>query len=634
MNDILEKSIITLEFDKIASQLSTYARTQQGRELCLKAKIMTDYDEVQSALTCTKEAKELLDKVLDLPIDYLTVLDTISQEKLNTYLDEKELIGMAKSLRTSRLVKNFMRENTINDSHLSNISMKLIPNKDLEDKIFAKFDDADNLKKDATDVLAGLYNELKSAEKETKSKINELLSSPDFSQYLQEQIYTIRDNRIVFPVLVSAKNKVPGITHDVSATNKTAYIEPSQLVALNNKMREIKVKIHEEAIRILKELTKFVKLDFENIKINEKIISELDYHFAKARYAIKTNSVEPELTQDKVIKMYGIKHPMLLKRPTLVENDFILGDDYKAMIITGSNTGGKTVTLKTVGIFVLMTRAGMFLPCKAAKLYPFKQVLADIGDEQDISQNLSTFSSHMNNIINMLNIVNEDSLVLLDEICAGTDPQEGASLAEVILDKITEQGALSVTTTHFGELKTLEYTNSNFKNACVEFDRETLQPTYKLTIGIPGASNAIFIAGNLGLDKELVDRAGNTLHIQRDPSSVVIEKLQETQQKLTKNLQDVEAMKLASIKVKEDYENKLTELRKDKRKTIKAIENKFMDEFNDVRIEIKEMLNDLQKDKNEKNIRRTFSKLSTMENNFRNHIDMAMDKQTYDEFQM
>ena len=631
MNDILEKSIITLEFDKIASQLSTYARTQQGRELCLKAKIMTDYDEVQSALTCTKEAKELLDKVLDLPIDYLTVLDTISQEKLNTYLDEKELIGMAKSLRTSRLVKNFMRENTINDSHLSNISMKLIPNKDLEDKIFAKFDDADNLKKDATDVLAGLYNELKSAEKETKSKINELLSSPDFSQYLQEQIYTIRDNRIVFPVLVSAKNKVPGITHDVSATNKTAYIEPSQLVALNNKMREIKVKIHEEAIRILKELTKFVKLDFENIKINEKIISELDYHFAKARYAIKTNSVEPELTQDKVIKMYGIKHPMLLKRPTLVENDFILGDDYKAMIITGSNTGGKTVTLKTVGIFVLMTRAGMFLPCKAAKLYPFKQVLADIGDEQDISQNLSTFSSHMNNIINMLNIVNEDSLVLLDEICAGTDPQEGASLAEVILDKITEQGALSVTTTHFGELKTLEYTNSNFKNACVEFDRETLQPTYKLTIGIPGASNAIFIAGNLGLDKELVDRAGNTLHIQRDPSSVVIEKLQETQQKLTKNLQDVEAMKLASIKVKEDYENKLTELRKDKRKTIKAIENKFMDEFNDVRIEIKEMLNDLQKDKNEKNIRRTFSKLSTMENDFRNHIDMAMDKQTYDE---
>ena len=204
-------------------------------------------------------------------------------------------------------------------------------------------------------------------------------------------------------------------------------------------------------------------------------------------------------------------------------------------------------------------------------------------------------------------------------------------MAEVIRDKITEQGALSVTTTHFGELKTLEYTNSNFKNACVEFDRETLQPTYKLTIGIPGASNAIFIAGNLGLDKELVDRAGNTLHIQRDPSSVVIEKLQETQQKLTKNLQDVEAMKLASIKVKEDYENKLTELRKDKRKTIKAIENKFMDEFNDVRIEIKEMLNDLQKDKNEKNIRRTFSKLSTMENNFRNHIDMAMDKQTYDE---
>ena len=237
----------------------------------------------------------------------------------------------------------------------------------------------------------------------------------------------------------------------------------------------------------------------------------------------------------------------------------------------------------------------------------------------------------MYNIINILNIADSNTLVLLDEICAGTDPQEGASLAEVILDDLVNKNALCVTTTHFGELKSLEYTNSNFKNACVEFNRETLQPTYKLTIGIPGSSNAIFIAGNLGLDTELVERAKTTLNIQRDPSAVVIEKLQETQQKLSKNLQDVEMMKLSSQKVKEEYEVKLAELRRDKRKTIKAIESRFSEEFDNVRLEIKDIMSELRKEKSEKVARRSFVRLSHLENDLKDQVDNAMDKQTYDE---
>ncbi len=632
MSNILEKSKKTLEFDKILSILSTYAKTQQSQQLCLTLEPETDYNKVQEALTLTKEAKELIDKLLELPIEHLTDLTQIDNNQLNSYLSEKELLSLAKSLRSARLVKNYIRENTLSDSLLSKVSAQIIPNKELEDQIFAKFDDADNIKKDATDTLAGFYSALKEAEKEIKTKINELLNSHDFAQYLQEPIYTIRDNRIVFPVLASAKGKVSGITHDVSATNKTAYIEPSSLVSMNNKIRELKVKIRDEIVRILTDLTRNVKKNFDAFKTNERVLALLDMHYAKARYAIKIQATEPELTTDKIIDLAGIKHPLLIGRvPNIVANDFTLGNSYTSLVITGSNTGGKTVTLKTVGLFALMTRAGMFLPCVSAKLYPFEKVLADIGDEQDLMQNLSTFSSHMKNIISILEAADENTLVLLDEICAGTDPQEGASLAEVILDDLTVKNALSVTTTHFGELKTLEYSNSKFKNACVEFDRETLQPTYKLTIGIPGASNAIFIASNLGLKAELVERAKSTLNLQRDPSAVIIEKLQETQQKLSKNLQDVELMKIASQKAKDDYEAKLAELRRDKRKTIKAIESKFSEEFDNVRLEIKDIMSEIRREKSEKVARRSYTRLSYLENDFKNQVDNAIDKQTYDE---
>jgi len=630
--NILEKSKNTLEFDKVLSTLATFAKTQQSQKLCLNLEAETDYDKVQESITFTKEAKELVDKLLELPIEHLTDLSAIDKNQLNTYLSEQELLSLAKSLRSARLVKNFMRENTLVDSQLNKFAMTLIPNKELEDQIFAKFDDADNIKKDATDTLAGLYSSLKDAEKEIKAKINELLNSPEFAQYLQEPIYTIRDNRIVFPIMASARGKVSGITHDVSATNKTAYIEPSVLVSMNNKIRELKVKIRDEIVKILAELTRQIKSNFTSFEQNEQILAVLDMHFAKARYAVKFQSIEPELTQDKVIELSGIKHPLLISRvPNIVANDFSLGNGYTSLIITGSNTGGKTVTLKTIGLFTLMTRAGMFLPCLSAKLYPFEKVLADIGDEQDLMQNLSTFSSHMNNIISILNVADENTLVLLDEICAGTDPQEGASLAEVILDELNVKNALCVTTTHFGELKSLEYTNAKFKNACVEFDKETLKPTYKLTIGIPGASNAIFVAGNLGLSPELVERAKSTLNIQRDPSAVIIEKLQETQQKLSKNLQEVEMMKLSSQKAKEDYEAKLAELRRDKRKTIKAIETKFSEEFDNVRLEIKDIMSELRRDKSEKVARRSYTRLSYLENDLNDQFDNAMDKQTYDE---
>lgn len=379
------------------------------------------------------------------------------------------------------------------------------------------------------------------------------MTSNEFSKHLQENIYTTRDERIVFQVMASSKSKVPGIVHDVSATNKTFYIEPAQIVPLNNKIRELKSKIHAELIRILAELTGLVKAEIENIKLSEKLLAQIDFHFAKARYAVKIQAVEPEITNSKEVILENMRHPLLIGTvDNVVSNDFEIGKNYKSVIITGSNTGGKTVTLKTIGLFLLMTKAGFFLPCSMAKVYPFRQIFADIGDSQSIQQSLSTFSSHMTNIIETVNRADEDTFVLLDEICAGTDPQEGAVLAQVILENLAAKGVFSTVTTHYGELKSLEYTNPYFKNASVEFDTESLKPTYKLLLGIPGLSNAIAISSNLGLEKNIVEKAKNILVSQKDPSILVVEKLQETQQQLSKNLEEAEELKESSLSVKQD----------------------------------------------------------------------------------
>ena len=366
------------------------------------------------------------------------------------------------------------------------------------------------------------------------------------------------------------------------------------------------------------------------LELSEKIMAEIDFHFAKARYAVKLHASEPELSEEKYIYFENMKHPLLMKvSENVVSNNFEIGKDYKSMIITGSNTGGKTVTLKTIGLFILMAKAGMFLPCSYAKLYPFKNVFADIGDSQSILQSLSTFSSHMTNIIEILKQSDKNTFVLLDEICSGTDPVEGAVLAQGILEKLKQKEVTSVITTHYGELKALEYTNKYFKNASVEFNTETLKPTYKLLIGIPGLSNAISIASNLGLDKDIVEKVKNILITQKDPTVAVVEKLQETHQELSKNLEEAQELKETSLSIKKEYEENLNKVKKDKKKTIKNIKDKFDTEIMEARGEIKEILDELRKEKSEKIARRAYSRLAKLENDFRGELDKVTDKQKY-----
>lgn len=628
--DITSKSNITLEFDKVKEELSKYAKFEQSKVICLRLAPFNDVSKIQKEIELTREAKKILDYAKDTPTEFIADIAKIKSNAAVSYLLEDELNDIAKTMKSSRLLKRFILDNSDEDFLLKDIAEKLVADKDLEDRIFETFDENLNIRQNATPELKGLYSSLRDTEQNMRDQISSLMNNPNFSKYLQENIYTQRDDRIVFQVMASNKTKVPGIVHDVSSSAKTFYIEPAQLVPLNNKIREVKSKIHAECIRILVKLTDLVKQYMPELELCEKIMSEIDFHFAKARYAVKLHSVEPELSAEKYIYFENMKHPLLLEvTEDVVANNFEIGKDYKSVIITGSNTGGKTVTLKTIGLFILMAKSGMFLPCTCAKVYPFRNVFADVGDSQSILQSLSTFSSHMTNIIEILKQSSDESFVLLDEICAGTDPVEGAVLAQGILEKLAQKDVTSVITTHYGELKALEYSNNFFKNASVEFNTETLQPTYKLLIGIPGLSNAISIASNLGLDKDIVDKAKNTLVTQKDPTVAVVEKLQETHQELSKNLEEAQELKESSLEIKKEYEENLNQVKKDKKKTLKNIKNKFDVEMMEARAEIKEILDELRREKSEKIARRAYSRLAKLEDGFRGEIDKVSDKQKY-----
>lgn len=630
MGGAYQKTLKALEYDKVLEELSNLSRCDYSKELCLDLTPYKEKETIQTMLNYTKEALNILDMAIDIPIEYVINLKNIDLRP--EYFSEEELIDFSKTIRSSRLVKNFLKENTEQESLLFNLSLKLYADKELEERISDTFDENYNVRHNATPTLSGLYSSLKDTETSLKETVTRLLNSPDFNKHLQEQIYTIRDDRVVFQVKAPAKNKVSGIVHDVSATNKTFYIEPTQVIPLNNKIREVKAKIHGEIINILIGLSKEIKANIEEIKSSIKTLGEIDFHFAKARYAVKTKSIEPTLADKKIVKIERMRHPLLIGRvDPLIENDFEIGKDYHSVLITGSNTGGKTVAMKTIGLFLLMTKSGMFIPCAEAKIYPFKNVFADIGDDQNILQNLSTFSSHMTNIIDILNLSNSETFVMIDELCAGTDPVEGAVLAEVILKRFKQLSSKSVITTHYGELKSLEYSDDYFKNACVEFDTETLSPTYNLIIGIPGLSNAIAVSSNLGLDKSLVKQAQELLYSQKDNSLEVVEKLQDTHQQLTKNLKSAEETNAEAIDLKKKYEKEVSELKKTKNKTIKHIKNRFDSELDAVKAEIKEILDELRKNQSEKIARRSYQRLANLEHKFRGELNELEESEKYEE---
>ena len=611
--DLIKKHALSLEFDKDLEILSNFAISDIGKQKCLCAPIYSQKAQIEYRLELTTEAKKILDNAgnfsyfaLDFLCDGVKLLET-------QRLGAQDIINLAKNLKSSRLVKNFLskEDGCIN---LKAISSNLYTNKELEDKIFSIFDSEFNLKDNASPELKRLRNSYKSTKDNLKTEIGKLLSNADFVSRLQDIVWTTREGRTVFQVKATEKNKVQGIVYDVSASSRTYFIEPAALVGINNKLRQIEVEINAETERILRELTK----EFTNIKKElddiQNILGELDFIFACAKYSIRTKSVPAQICDDKIIEIQAMRHPLLIGQvENIVANDFELGKSYNSLLITGSNTGGKTVTLKTAGLLTLMTKAGLHISALGANIYPFDAVLADISEEQSISQNLSTFSAHIKNISSIIDNSTPNSLVLFDELGAGTDPEEGAALARAILEYLSKNNTLCVSTTHLGELKILKYENDKFENASVEFDLDTLKPAYKLLLGIAGSSNALDIASNLNLKEEITLAAKEILAKSKTPENDVFEKIQQTHALYTKKEREAQQMRDKTAQIEAEYEEKLKELKAQKKKSLENFKRKYQAQIEAAREEIKETLDIMRKEKSEKIAMRSYSRLARLE---------------------
>ncbi len=517
----MNSNLTKLEFNKIQDILSTYCKTYIGKNLCKSILPSSNIDEVKCLLAETSEAYELTCKYGNLPIDEIENI-TPYVKNLESYipLSSKALIEIAKILKVSNSLKDYFHNSDIYEkanetSTTTSVLLEkfesLYSNPGIYQEITKAILDENNIADDASKTLNSLRRNRRRLESGIKDKLNSFIHSSSYSKYIMEPIITIRNDRYVIPVKIEYKENINGLIHDISASGSTVYIEPTSVFDLNNQINNIKL---EEAIEIEKILENLSKLLFpitDNIKETVELIGNIDLIFAKATYSRTINGIEPIINTEKIIDLKQARHP-LIDPKAVVPIDISLGKEYNSLIITGPNTGGKTVTLKTVGLLCLMACSGLHIPAKEdSSIYVFDNVFADIGDEQSIQESLSTFSSHMKNIIDILAKSTENSLVLIDELGSGTDPVQGANLAISILESLYNNGTLTLSTTHYPELKHYALVTDGFENASSEFDIENLRPTYKILIGVPGKSNAFAISKKLGLSDKILKRAESLL---------------------------------------------------------------------------------------------------------------------------
>lgn len=609
----IDKTLKITEFDKVLEILGSFAQSALGRERCLAARPSDDRETVIKNLKITTQAQNAYRLSGNtLPISNIADIEQ-TEKKLKNRLtvSVEELKNLYDLLKTTRYMSGFLNKYAKDEHELYSYSATLFPSKETEEKVEKVFDENFNIKETATLELKSLFQSKRSLQDNLKDTVNSLLNNPSFSQYLQEQLYTSRDGRIVFQVRAEAKNKIAGIVHDVSQSGQTFYIEPKQIVDLNNRIREAESAIEAEIAKIIKQLSADFADICDNIYASFKTLIELDFVFARAKYSVSIDACEPEITEKRVVELKSVKNPVLLSvLDNVVENDFSIGTPYSTIIITGSNAGGKTVTLKTAALSVLMAKTGLHIPCFSAKIYPFKKIFAEIGDDQNIIQSLSTFSSHVKNLKTILDNADSDTFVVIDEIAAGTDPKEGACLARAVMEKLNELGAFSLVTTHFSELKSLPFNNKNFQNASVDFDVATLKPTYKLRIGVPGTSNAFAIAKNFGIPDEITKKADEYYQSEITDESKILASLQAKYSELGRLTEEARALKMQSEEKFTQYNKLLEELNAQKRKTIKDFKRRYEDNLQDAKSQIKKVLENLNHNKTKDNAIKSYKKLS------------------------
>lgn len=509
----MEKRVLkTLEYDKILAMLKERASCCVSRELVDTMEPSGDFDTVERELKLTAEAETLFYKTGRSPVDdFPDMRHCLERMHAALFLSTGELLGIASCLKAARIAKDILAKEVGEESYLYNLAGLLITHRSAEEEINRCIINEDEIFDGASPALARIRRAMRLANEKVREKLNSMIRSTAYQKYLQEPIITIRNGRFVIPVKQEYRQQVPGLIHDQSGSGATLFIEPSAVVELGNEYKKLLAEEADEIERILTELTAMLAPYADEIREDLNIMGQIDLVFAKAKLSRELNAVMPRLNRNNYVRIVRGRHP-LIPADRVVPIDIWIGRDYRSLIITGPNTGGKTVTLKIVGLFALMVQSGIFVPANEGSEFPvFEHIYADIGDEQSIEQSLSTFSSHMKNIVGILDKADENSLVLLDELGAGTDPIEGAALAMSILEELNDRHCICVSTTHYSEIKAFAMTHEGMENASMEFDIDRLCPTYRLYIGIPGKSNAFEISSRLGLPSSIIDKAKSFL---------------------------------------------------------------------------------------------------------------------------
>lgn len=592
-----QKSLTTLEYPKILDRLATFAQSQGGKK---KASELVPYEKIADALHALNETAEA-DRVLfeysfspSFAVD--DIGDILVKAKKGATLAIPDIIKVGRSLRVSRRLK-YTIDKVKDCPLLADMAMGLFENETLEKKIFDAFLSETEVADNASNELRAIRIRIRKLNDNVRSKLQLFITSPQYSKYLQDNIITVRGDRYVIPVKSDCKGTIPGLVHDQSASGSTLFVEPMQIVELNN---ELKVELVNEQLEIEKILRNFsnkIEGCADGITYSYNTVVDMDMVFAKAQLAREYKATKPELNEDGVIDIRAGRHP-LIDQKKVVPVSLALKKDEKMLLITGPNTGGKTVTLKLVGLFTLMAMSGLFIPAKSANLSIFDGVYSDIGDEQSIEQSLSTFSSHIKNTIGILDVITDKSLVLFDELGAGTDPGEGAALAVSIAEYLLRVGAKSFITSHFNDLKEFSLVTKGVVAASMEFDSNTFCPTYKLVMGAIGSSNALAIAKKLGLSDGIIENAKSKISVEKRQFDNVLTAAEKTRMKAAELVSEAsidrenaaKALKDAEIE-KKRIEEKREKLDESIRKETKRLIENSVEEANDILEQIKEILN-------------------------------------------
>ena len=558
-----QKVLRTLEYNKIVERLAEYAFGADTKERCLSLLPSTSLSEITNAQQQTKDAMNRSLKKGRLDCSGIKPLSSaIRRVEIGGTMNIEELLGLCKLLETARRVKAYSRKERedIPSDSLSELFDGLEPLSPLCDEIRRCIISVDEISDDASSNLKSIRRSIRSTGDRIHAQLNQMLNNQNVRNCLQDFVITMRNGRYCLPVKAEAKSQITGMVHDQSSSGSTLFIEPMAVVNLNNELKELSIKEQDEIAVILATLSAKAGEYIPAIETDYQILTELDFIFAKAAYALEYNGITPHFNTERKIRILKGRHP-LLDAKKVVPIDISLGSDFDQLVITGPNTGGKTVSLKTVGLLTLMGQAGLPIPSgDRSELAVFDDIFADIGDEQSIEQNLSTFSSHMTNIIHILKEANEHSLVLFDELCAGTDPTEGAALAVSILSYFHSRGIRTMATTHYSEIKIYALTTSGIENACCEFDVETLSPTYRLLIGIPGKSNAFAISKKLGLSDTLIEDARTRISSNEQNFEDLLSDLEASRITIEKEQAEINRYKSEIAALKQQLKNKQEKL--------------------------------------------------------------------------